>query len=278
MAEETAPATAATPAAATPAPATPAAAATPAPAPAKPNGKPKPPVKMVEFIDAKGKTIQMPETSFQARLERGMASRIKQRLGVSLEEAEKIVKAGGVATQVAAANPASATPSSAVTTSAADETVRRLQQENQRLKRRADIATRQANDANKKRQREVQRLKDQQMDAEFRIEAIRAGIHDPDYAIVLYSRAAAKGDVPQPSEFFGGLKASHPHLFVAPQPVTVAIPASTAPPESQQPGEAKPTPAAAGAATGGGGGKTADDMSPNEFEAHKKRYGWSGGY
>jgi len=284
MADDPAAAAAPPPAATTPAAAAPAAAK---PTNGKTNGKPngkRPQPRMVTFTDLHGVERQMPESSLQARIARGAATIVKQRLGISLEEAERIVKAGGApAAAAATANGTPATPGQQAT-AMADDAVRRLTAENQRLRSRADREAKRANDEARKRQREVARLKELQLDAEFRAEATAAGIMDPaaaDYAVHLFGAAVEAGKATEPKAFFGQLKKTHTYLFAgaAAPPARVEIPADTAPPESNQPGETKPKPPPAGGGPGGGPGapKNADSMNPQEFAAHQGRYGFRPG-
>ena len=226
-------------------------------------GKSKKKSQMVTFTDRKGRQMTMPENSFQARLNREAAALVRTRLGVPIEEAERIVKEGG----------ASSSRSAQAT---ADES---LMRENAKLKREVDQRKREVEFTKKKASKDVQRLKDRQIDAELRFAAMAAGITDPDYAVELFARAARDGKEKDPAKFFGSLKTSRPYLFektaTPPEAAPAEVPATTAPAESAQPGEVKPTPAPAGTPTGG---VKVEEMSPQEFTQYtRSQYGFSPG-
>ena len=228
-------------------------------APATAGGK-KPVKKpnMVKFTDKNGKTFMLPENAFQVRVQRDAEQRVKARLGVSLEEAEAIVKRGGV---------------QATATSTVDEALRK---ENEKLRRESETRKRELELATRKHKKDITRLKDRQVDAELRLEAQRAGIVDPGYAVHLFSEAVRASQTNDPVAFFAGMKKSHPHFFVAPVVAApVEIPATTAPPESTQPGGVTPTPANAGTPTAP---TNAEDMSTQDFNNYTRRqYGFSPG-
>ena len=187
---------------------------------------------------------------------------VKRRLGITIEEAERIVKAGGGTT---AANP---------TAQAAAETA--LKAENERLKKDRERVQRESEERVRKAEKAARRAGDRAITAEMRAEARLAGLVDPDYAVHLLAKAALKDENIDPAKFFSGLKTTHPHLFAAPvepPPPPVPVAASSAPPESPAAGEVRPAPAAPGAPPAA---VDAETMSDADFRAHQRNYGFSG--
>lgn len=217
----------------------------------------------------RGPEVRIPVNQFKKRIQqeaRGQAAKlIQEQLGVSLEEAKTILakaKEGG-------AQP----PADASARQVADDAVKKLQAENKRLQDAADKANRRAEDEAKKRQKEVSRLKEREILNHLNALAKELKINDPQYAIHLFARAAAAKPGIKPEEYFPSLKTTHPHLFA--EVAAPIVPASTAPPESQQPGEVKPQPAPAGGQPGSAQAENVDDMSPQQFSKRtQSRYGY----
>lgn len=241
-------------------------AVTPTPAPAavapvsaqgKPQGK----------KNGGGKQIRIPQNAFKARIDREAAAIVRRRLGISLEDAEKLVKQGGG--KVEAATPA-AVPAAVAATVSNTESAHSA--ELARLRKQLEQTKKIAFDWQNKHRKDTTRLKDKQIEAELSAAAARAGVVDTDYAVHLFAKAAASGKATDPGEFFTALKGTHVHLFSAPKPVEVTP--TTAPPESMQPGEAKPVPVAAGTPAKA---TNAEDMNPLEFNRHLRSYGFSPG-
>lgn len=248
------------PAAITPATNPPTPAAPPSQA-AKPNGQGA----------KRGPEVRIPQAAFKARIEREAAAIVRKRLGISLEDAEKVVKAGGQAPAANGANAAQAT---------ADQAVAKLQGENEKLRRDAETSKRRAEEWERKHRKDTQRLKDRQIESELRFLAAQTGIVDTEYAVHLFSRASASDKAQEPQPFFASLKTTHAYLFTTPtapppKAVTPVVMATTAPPESGQPGESTPRPAAAGAP------KAPTDVTdlPNSQFAERTRavYGYTAG-
>lgn len=219
----------------------------------------------------RGPEIRIPQQAFKSRVEREAAAIVKKRLGISLEEAEQIVKAGGVPAQTTS-TPAGVT---AVANTTANDAIAKMQAENEKLRRQVATANKTAQDWQNKHKKDTSRLRDRQIETELKSEALRAGVVDPDYAVTLFARAAAKGEASDPAVFFGTLKTSHGHLFngaTAPAPVTVSP--TTAPPESLQPGENKPSPTPAGTPATVA---NVEAMSPQDFNRHLRSYGYQPG-
>jgi hypothetical protein len=238
---------------------------TPAPAAAAAPAADPPAAKRPPQAQRKGpRMIHIPEAAFKERVARAAAALHKQRT-----DAEPASAAGA-----AAAAPAGQAAGST------DEAVKKLTAENARLRTDAAKASKRADDETRRRQKEVQRLKDRQVEAELRMAAVQAGIRDPDYALHLFARAAAGGKAQDPAKFFTELKPAHAFLFgdvvaAPPAPPVVTATPTTAPPESRAPGEAKPNAAPAGAPPAA---PNADKMSPHEFAARTRAvYGFTPG-
>lgn len=206
--------------------------------------------------------IVIPQKAFKQRIDREAAMIVKRRLGISIEEAEQLVRAGGGAQ--AGNQSAQAAADSA------------LRAENERLKKERAKLQRESEDRVKKAEKAARRAGDRAITAEMRAEARLAGLVDPDYAVHLLAKAALKDENIDPSKFFAGLKSTHPHLFtvpVEPPAPPVAVAASSAPPESPAAGEVRPSPAAAGAPPAA---VDAETMSDADFRAHQRNYGFTG--
>jgi hypothetical protein len=211
----------------------------------------------------RGGNIVIPQKAFKERIEREAASIVRQRLGVSLEEAEKIVRAGASSTAETGAQ-------------AADQAVAEMRRENERLAKKLQAEKEAAQQWERKHKKDTTRLNDRLVEKELHFKASRAGIQDTDYALHLYARAANSGEADDPDKFFASLRAKVPMIFdpaTAPKPEPVAP--STAPAESTAPGGVTPKPAEPGLK------KPAEDvadMSPQDFAARtRNRYGWSVG-
>lgn len=243
-----------TPAAAPPAPApAPAPAAAPAPKP------PAPPASAAARPAGKKRreVINIPKNEFLARIRREAAkmtaAQVQEALGVPIDEAREII---------ANAKSGQAQPGAA----AAPVTDRRTINENARLKAENNKLRSERDRFEVRLRKQKSKSRDKIVEERLRSSAALAGVKDVDYAVELYSRAvrtaaAASKDIPEPTEFWGGLRTSHPVLFGDAAPA--APPATTAPPESPQPGGERPQPAPPGASTGKP--ETVDDMPPGEF-------------
>jgi hypothetical protein len=204
--------------------------------------------------------IQIPQVAFKARVDREAIAIIKRKFGMTLEEAEKII-AGGSGGQTSG-NPQQV----------ADLAAKKYAAEIDRLKKQNDISKKQALEWERKHKKDTTRLRDRQVETELRLLAVRANVVDPEYAVHLFARAAAKGDVVDPAVFFKGLQATHAFLFSAPTaPAVVDVRAVTAPLESQQPGEDRPSPTQAGSL---GATVNVEDMDPQQFSKHLRSYGF----
>jgi hypothetical protein len=183
-------------------------------------------------------------------------------LGMSLEEAKVIIEAAK-----SGKSPQGDTASAPQVNAA----LVKLEQENAKLRQKADAEARRATVWESKHKKDTTRLKDRQVEMELRVKAAQAGVQDPDYAIHLFAKAASAGATTDPDAFFGGLKGTHVYLFaaspVAAPPRAVDVPVTTAPPESRAPGEETPSPAATGAATPNA---DTDKMSPQDFARHAR--------
>jgi hypothetical protein len=228
---------------------------------APPARKPKVKAKPEQHEQRRGSSdIVIPQGAFKARVQREAAVIVQRRLGVSLDEAEKIVKAGG--------QPGA---------SASDTATAALRLENERLRKDRDKLKRESEDRVRKAEKSARRAGDRAITAEMRAEARLAGVVDADYAVHLLAKAALKDETIDPGAFFGGLKKTHPHLFtqaVEPPPPAAPPPtlaATTAPPESPAVGGVKPAPAAAGSPPVT---VDAEAMSDADFHAHQRNYGF----
>ena len=210
--------------------------------------------------------IEIPEAAFKARVQREAAAEIRRRTGVTIEEAERLIKAGGTA---------AAGGGKTAATNTADAAILQLRNENQSLAKRLDKVTRESGQAVKKLEKRLRGANDARVEAELRAEARMAGITDPDYAITLFARAVGKDATLQPEAYFAKLKETHAHLFIvaapAPPPPKVVVAPTTTPPESQATGEVKPKPATAGEPTTE---KNAEQDSAQEFAARQRSYGY----
>ncbi len=238
--------------------ATPAAQAAPAPKPK--NRQVQPPAKR------KG-VIEIPQAAFKARVQREAAALIRQQTGKTIEEAIAIVKAGGVV-------PAGGGQSAAANTAA--NALVELRRDNEKLRKTNERLTREGDQKVKHLEKKLRQERDARVEAELLAEARIAGITDPDYAVTLFARAVTKDATLQPKDFFTGLKKTKAHLFEAdvtppPPPPAASAPPDTAPPESAAQGEVRPKPTDAG---GPPKEANAEDMSPQEFAAHQRRYGF----
>jgi hypothetical protein len=232
---------------------------------------PKPknrPVQQQQQAHKKG-VIEIPQAAFKARVQREAAALIKSQTGKTMEEAIAIVKAGGGVV------PAGGGQSAAANTAA--QAMSQLQADNAKLRKANERLTRESEQSKKHFEKKLRNERDARVEAELMAEARIAGITDPDYAVTLFARAVGKDATLQPSAFFAGLKKTKPALFeveathaAAAAPATATVP-DTAPPESTAAGEVRPQP------TGAGGPPkepNAEEMSPAEFSAHQRRYGF----
>ena len=232
-----------------------------------------PPVQAQQPAKVKGEFREPPHQAFVNRVKREAAMEVKRRLGVTIEEAEALVKKGGV--QSASGDQSAAQKTTDKALLEAKKEAEDARRENAQLKG-------QNESLKKKHEKEVKRLKNKQFEAQLSAAASKAGIVDTDYAVTLFAREVAKGTGEvDPDKFFAGLKETKPHLFgvattVATTTVVppVVVPPTTAPKESAAPGEETPKPSVPGAAPPQ---KTADDDTPEEFNARLRRNGWQPG-
>ena len=209
--------------------------------------------------------IEIPEAAFKARVQREAAAEIRRRTGVTIEEAERLIKAGGTVAAGGGKTAASNT---------ADVAVAQLRADNEKLRKTNDKLTREGGQAVKKLEKRLRNANDARVEAELRADARLAGITDPDYAVNLFARAVGKDATLQPEAFFAGLKETHPVLFATasePPPPKVVVAPTTTPPESTATGEVKPQPNAAGAIPVD---RNAEEDSPQEFAARQRGYGY----
>jgi hypothetical protein len=210
--------------------------------------------------------IEIPEAAFKARVQREAAAEIRRRTGVTIEEAERLIKAGGTV-------PAGGGKTAATNT--ADAALAQLRAENDKLRKNNEKLTREGGQAVKKLEKRLRNANDARVEAELRADARLAGITDPDYAVNLFARAVGKDATLQPEAFFAGLKETHPVLFATaaapPPPPKVVVGVTTTPPESTATGEVKPQPQVAGAPVVE---RTAEEDSPQEFAARQRSYGY----
>lgn len=254
-----------------PAPAAaPAAPAAVAPAPTPPATTTTPPKKTKRG----GPEIRIPQAAFKARVEREAAAMIRRKLGVTVEEAERLVKAGGGAA-------GEGTEEDQVKATA-DAAIEALRKENESLKKRVSKAERETEAWQKKHKKDTQRMRDKMLEADLRARAAGAGVTDPDYAVVLFSRAVVAQKATDPDVYFKELRTTHPHLFgqvapAAPAPAPrTPVPANTAPPEAPTaPNGQPPAPATPGNQPPP---VKVDDLPPQQFSAHTRRkYGFTPG-
>jgi DNA-binding transcriptional MerR regulator len=197
-----------------------------------------------------GTEIRMPSSAFRDRVDRDAAAKLKKALGMTLEEAQALLKSrkegGDGAPASAAAAPAGAPAGAAAPARGPDPEKEKLRREAKDLERRLE--------AQRAKLKKVKtRERDRRTEIELRYSAVAAGIKadDADYAMGLYRsalRATAEGeDLPAPEAFWPTLKASKPYLFADGAPAReVPLRATTAPPLSRKPGEETPPTRAAG--------------------------------
>ena len=214
-----------------------------------------------------------PHQAFMNRVKREAAMEVKRRLGITIEEAEALVKKGG--TQQASGDKSATDKTVDKALAEAKKEADALRKENEGLKSQSEAQKR-------KHEKEVRRLKNKQFEADLRAEIARSGIVDDDLvelALTKYSgevtRATAeKRDTPRLADFLKALRESKPHLFGATTaPVVPTVPTvtpTTVPVETTgapKPSESGKSPPA----------KTADDDTPEEFNARLRRNGWTPG-
>ena len=246
---------------------TPAPAAAPPAATAKPN---KPRQQQQQQPVKKKGVIEIPQAAFKARVQREAAAQIKAQTGMSFEDAIAFIKSKGISA------PAGGGQSAAANTAA--QALTQMRTENEKLRKQNERLTREGEQKVKHLEKKLRNERDARVEAELTAEARIAGITDPDYAVTLFARAVGKDATLQPAAFFAGLKKTKPALFEveAAPPVVVektatATAPDTAPPESSAAGEVRPAPTAAGTL---GKEPNAEEMSPQEFSAHQRRYGF----
>lgn len=205
------------------------------------------------------------------RIRREAIIEVKRRLGITLDEAESLVKAGGAA------------QAGGGKTAAQNTAEQALRVENERLRKQAARDKKEKEDQQKSFDKKIRRAEDKATEARLMAEARLAGITNPRYvkaAIDIYAEALNSGETAEPGAFFGKLRETDPAFFAVPvapvappAPPPPKVPATTTPPESQAAGEVRPTPA------NGGTGKTinATEMSDQDFAAHQRSYGFHPG-
>lgn len=222
--------------------------------------------------------MEIPEREFLSRVERQAASLIKAKLGVTLEEAETIVK-----------NASTTTKEGATAQATADQALEKERSKASRLEKQLEEANRLAAVEKKKNAKDREKAANRLMEREVSHAAAMAGFRDPDYAMTLYARALkaalAKEETLDAAEYFASIKGDDKYSYLfskssgAAEPVAKPAPVVVAPttsaPESKKPGEETPAPKGAG---GLPAAKTADDMDRGAFADHVKgKYGWSPG-
>lgn len=257
------PAAPAAPAAAAP-PAAPAAPAAPAraaaPAPKRPGN-----VDDIQF-DKHPKLLKR----LRQEAARQAARLVQEKLGVSLEEAVDLVKKAGASIDGAPAA-GGAPPAAAAPAPGSDREKRVLERRVAKLTARAEQQKRRIVSTKK-------RARDEVVELELRMDALRVGITDEqaDFALWQYRRAAqAAADpesIPDPRPFFEGMRKTHPQIFAsaAPAPAPVTLRPTSAPPASRAPGQELPE-----VAPSGGAPPQVDafKMTDEQFRRHKQGYG-----
>jgi hypothetical protein len=216
--------------------------------------------------------IEIPENAFKQRVQREAAMLIRQQTGVTMEEAVRLIKAGGTVGagggQSAAAN-------------TADAALAQHQAEINKLRRQNERLTRESGEKVRKLEKQVKRAEDARQEAQIQAEARIAGITDPvyvDVALARFAKAVLADHTLQPDAFFADLKTKAPALFAAPvaaaaattaQPTRVA--ATTAPPESQAAGGVVPAARPAGSPPEE---FDAEKASEQDFHARQRFYGF----
>lgn len=268
-----APAPAAAPAPATPpvAPAAPAAAAPAAPAPKKPQqgggkgGKPKFDEQRFDQNPAAMKRIR------KLAMQQATALIQEKFPNMSLDDAAELVRKASAAID---AGGGGGTPAGGAPAPGSDR-------EKETLRRRVAKLTERVAKSKRKLVNARARGRDEVVELELRLAAVRAGITDEtaiDFAILQYKKAAAAGaatgdnnNIPDEGPYFAGLRTSHPQIFggAAAPPTVVLRPTSSPPPSAQPGGELPP------AIPPGTKPKAVDafEMSDDEFRRHKAGYG-----
>jgi DNA-binding transcriptional MerR regulator len=222
--------------------------------------------------------VRVPQDKFKERVDRAAEQRIQKTLGVSLEEAKRLLRRQN---RRAARG---ADPSAPVETAGEREAsrVERLEEKNRRLREEKE-------QIKKKLLRTRQRGRDRIVEMTIRTAAIAAGITEDnaDFAVSLYQRELLNPESPYAKAlatptagvderaFFAGLRGPRPYLFSAPlaAPVMVPVAPASAAPESTVPGggpsrEVPPAPPPA---------VNVDEMSEADFKIHRQRnYGFGG--
>ena len=216
--------------------------------------------------------IEIPQAAFKARVQREAAAQIKQQTGMSFEDAIAFIKSKGISA------PAGGGHSAAANT--ATEAMAQLRSEVEKLRKANERITRESAQMKRHFEKRVRRREDERDEARVLAEVRLAGITNPDYsetALQLFAKALTETPGLAPAAFFAQLKTRSPALFEAaappppaPPPATTTAP-DTAPPESTAQGEVRPQPNGAG---GPPKETNAEEMSPQEFSAHQRRYGF----
>lgn len=214
----------------------------------------------------------MSEDKFKRRVGRRAEALAAEALGMSIEDAKKLLRAreaGGPAPAAAPGTPAaaSAQPGGEAPSRREANRLARLERDNEILRERLE--------KKKKRVVTIQRTeRDKRMDLEIRGEALASGVLEAqaDFAVFQYKKLASTAEFAtapvQPRAFFATMRAQFPQCFAgAVAPAQVPVAPSTAAPASAAPGggPAEAAPAAAPA------GKNVDDMTDREFREHRER-------
>lgn len=213
--------------------------------------------------------IRIPMGAFKERVRRDSTALAKEVLGMTLEEAQaKLASVGtGAVTPGTTPNAAGNALESA-----------KIEAELRKTRRELEAATKKVTDIESKAKKDAKRLRDQLTEATIREHARAAGVTDLNYALYLVMQAAQAGkltSLDDAPKFFTELKTSKPMIFGSVEPAVVSVPAGTAPPESKNPGEAKPTPTQT---TPGGAPVDATKMSAQDFNKHTQgQYGYRPG-
>ena len=213
--------------------------------------------------------IEIPEAAFKERVQREAAAQIRNRTGMSFEDAIAFIKSKGITAQAGGGQSAA--------TNTAQAAMNQLRTEVEKLRKQNERITRESLQKQKHLEKKIRNERDARVEAELMAEARIAGITDPDYAVTLFARSVSKDPALQPGDFFAGLRKTKPALFEPdqipePEAPKAAIVPDTAPPESTAAGEVRPVPTNAGAPAKE---VNAEEMSPAEFSAHQRRYGFA---
>ena len=190
--------------------------------------------------------INIPTKEFKKRLRREAENHLKEELGITLEEAKRLLGKASATPPPAAGTPPAPAAGTPTAAAASNPELERLRLENAELTRKSDEEA-------KKTKKLLRREQDKRTNLLIKTEALLEGVREEeaDYVLSLYGRALnalPEGTAPPaPRAFFKSLRATRAHLFTGGAATPpVALHPTTAPPESRQPGGEIPNPAAPG--------------------------------